>query len=59
LDLDVPGSFEVALEVDVRRREIRLCFARCTGERVFDRVRLVDDAETLAASSRRSLDRDR
>ncbi len=59
LHLDMPRALEVTLEVDLGGREVRLCLAGCTRQRIFDLVRLLDDAEPLAPTSGGSLDRER
>ena len=52
------GRSQVALEVDVGRREVGLRLARRPGERFLDLVLVFDDPEPFAATSGRGLDRD-
>ena len=59
LDLDVARVGEIALEVDGRVREELLALARGALERVLELVLGQRDAESLAATATRRLDRDR
>jgi hypothetical protein len=59
LDLDVTGILEVLLDVDRGIGEIRLSFPARGVEGALDVLALADDAEALAASAGRGLDRER
>jgi hypothetical protein len=59
LDLDVARTLEIALEIDIVGREVRLGLARGAGERVLDLVCARNYPEPFAASTGRCLDRQR